>query len=186
MPKLHKNQKQSTLDHLPKITAKEANINPKQIIITQLDAETGEDELALKIGFKLQPSKTAFSRVKSDLWFDDQLINSVLIRILQGPLAADESEYAAVLDMKGVPAGVHTVKVVMYELWGSSERLCETLKEVTVDYVPQTRQSRLVKVPTVKSVAGTDLAVASEPEKSIYEEIGKTQKKEQLSKRDNW
>jgi hypothetical protein len=55
-----------------------------------------------------------------------------------------------------------------------------------VEYVPQTRESRLVKVPIVKSVAGTDLTVVSELEKDIYREIEKTMKKEHISKRDDW
>ena len=55
-----------------------------------------------------------------------------------------------------------------------------------MDYVPQTRESRFVKVPSVKSVAGKDLAVVSESEKDIYRGIEKTMKKEQLSKRDDW
>ena len=147
---------------------------------------TKEDELALKVGFKLFPSKTAFSRVQSDLWFDSQKIKSVPIRILQGALATDESEYSFVLDMKGVPAGAHSIRVEMYELWSSGEKLLQTAKEETVDYVPQTRESRFVKVPTVKSVAGTDLAVVSEVEKEVYRDFEETMKKENSSKRDSW
>jgi hypothetical protein len=101
-------------------------------------------------------------------------------------LAADDFEVTLVLDMKGIPAGVHTIKVEMYELWSSDEKLSQAVKEVAADYVPQTRESRLVKVPIVKSVAGTDLVVVCELEKDVYLEIEKTIKKEQLSKRDNW
>jgi hypothetical protein len=60
------------------------------------------------------------------------------------------------------------------------------MREMTVDYLPQTRQSRLVRVPTVKSVAGADLAVVSNSQKDIYDELRETQKKEQLCKKDNW
>ena len=88
--------------------------------------------------------------------------------------------------MNGIAAGAYTIKVELFEQWESGEKLCETTKELTVDYVPKTRQARLVKIPTVKTVAGADLAVASRIEKDIFEEIGKTQKKEQLNKRDNW
>jgi hypothetical protein len=184
--KAQKNAKQTTLDNLPKATATTATKLPKQITITQIGAETREDELELKIAFKMYPSKTAFSKIKSELSFDGHPINSVLIRIPQGPLATDECEYATVLDMKGIAAGVYAVGVEMYELWETNQKLYSTLKQLTVDYVPQTRQMRLVKVPTVKRVAGADLAVVSETEKDLYEEIEKTQKKEQLSKRDNW
>ena len=181
-----KNSKQLTFDNLPKTTQREAVKLPKQIIVTQIDTSTRDDELALKIAFKLAPSKAAFSKVKSDLSFDNQLVNSVVIRIPQGALASDECEYVAVLDMSGIVAGFYTIKVEMYELWGSNEKLCQTTEEKSFDYVPQTRQSRLVRGPSVKSVAGADLVVASGAEKIIFEEIEKTIKKEQLSKRDNW
>ena len=70
--------------------------------------------------------------------------------------------------------------------FGLPEKLSEALKELNVDYTPQTRESRFVKVPTVKSVAGKDLAVVSEPKKIVFRELEKTIKKEQLSKRDDW
>ena len=191
MPKNPKLSKQLTLDNLPTAPDSEpsktiAQIREKRIIITEIDILTKQDELALKIGFKLVPSKTAFSKVHSDLWFDSQQINSVAIRILHGPLSMDESEYTTILDIKGIPAGSHTIKVQMYELWSSGEKLSQAVKEVTVDYVPQTRESKFVEVPSVKSIAGTDLAVVSESEKDIYRGIEKTMKKEQLSKRDDW
>ena len=55
-----------------------------------------------------------------------------------------------------------------------------------MDYVPQTRESRLVKVPILKSVAGADLVVVSELEKDIYRGIEKTMKIEHISQRDCW
>ncbi len=178
--------KQLTFDNLPKAPIQTATKTPKNITITQIVSTIREDELALKIAFKLFPSMAEFSKIQSDLLFDNQQVDSVSIRVLQGALATDESEYTSVLDMKGIPAGCHSVKVEMYELWDSGERLNQTSREAAVDYVPQTRQSRLVLVPTVKSVAGTDLSVVSESEKDIYREIDKTLRKEQLNKRDNW
>jgi hypothetical protein len=192
MPKTPTNpRKQLTLDKLPAAANKEptktsAATPEKQIIITEIDTLTKEDELSLKIDFKLVPSKASFSTVKADLWFDNQQINSSLIRIPQGALAGDEFELTPVLEMKGVLAGAHGIKVEMYELWSSGEKLSQTAKEVTVDYVPQTRESRFVKVPSVKSVAGKDLAVVSESEKEVYRGIEKTMKKENISQRDNW
>jgi hypothetical protein len=190
MPKPPKATKQLTLDNLPtapKKAAETASQAPeKQIIITEISTLTKEDELALKVSFRLVPSKNMFSKLKFDLLFDNQPVSSVPIRIIQGPLAADDLELTPVLDMKGVSAGFHSLKVEMYELWSSGERLCQAVKEVTVDYVPQTRQDRLVKVPSVKSVAGADLAVVLENQKDIYREIEKTIKKEQVSKRDEW
>jgi hypothetical protein len=178
--------KQVTFDNLPKPPTPEPAKTPKQITITQIEAEIGEDELTLKIAFKLSPSRAAFSKVKSDLLFDGQLVNSVLIRIPQGPLATDESEYSSVLDMKGIPAAIYKVTVEMYEPWDQNEKLYQITKTTTIDYVPQTRQSRFIKIPTVKRVAGADLAIISENDKDIYREIEKTIKKEHTSKRDEW
>ena len=191
MTKNSKATKQLTLDNIPKTAAKQANdstkpIQQKQIIITQIDTATKEDELTLKIAFKLIPSKTAFSKVKSDLWFDNQQITSITLRVLQGPLATEESEFTPVLNMQGIPAGSHIVKVEMYESTFSNEKLCQATKEITVDYVPKTRQSRLIKVPTVKCVAGADLAVISNLEKGVYSEFERAIKNERLSKRDVW
>jgi hypothetical protein len=147
---------------------------------------TREDELALKVQFKLVPSKAAFSKVKSDLWFDNQRISSVSVRIIQGPLAGDEFELTPVLDMKGIAAGSHYLKVEMYELWSDGEKLSFTQKEVTVQYVPQTKESRLIRIPIVKSFGGTDLAVVSELDKNIYREIEEVTKRESVTKRDQW
>ncbi len=186
-----KTPKQLTLDSLPNAPTKELSkltkpIHEKQIIITEIGAITREDELALKVGFKLVPSKAAFSKVKSDLWFGNQQISSVLIRIPQGPLAGDEFELTPVLDMKGIAAGSYTIRVEMYELWSDGEKLSFASKEVTVQYVPKTRESRLIKIPIVKSFGGADLAVVSESDKNIYREIEATMKKDSVTKRDEW
>jgi hypothetical protein len=183
--------KQATLDNLPSVPQKESvkaveSEPKKQIIITEISTVTKEDELALKIGFKLLPSKTAFSKVKSNLWFDDQQISSVSISIPQSPLASNAFEINPVLDMKGITAGSHTIKVEMHELWASGEKLNYTSKEVTVEYIPKSREDRLIKVPIVKSIAGTGLAVVSDSDKSIYHEIEETMKKELVSRRDEW
>ena len=192
MSKNTKPSKQLTLDSLsPAPPQKEEAKSDQQkmekrIIITETGVFTKEDELALKVGFKLLPSKSAFSRVQLDLWFDSQKITSVPVRIPQGALSADEFELTPVLDMKGIPAGAHIIKVEMSELWSSGEKLTQTAKEVTVDYIPLTRESRFVKVPSVKSVAGTDLVVVSKSEKNLYRGIEETMKKENNSKRDSW
>jgi hypothetical protein len=95
--------KQLTLDQLPIASNKVADKSvsrktEKQIVIAEISALTKIDELSLKVGFRLVPSKT---------------------------------------------------------------------------------------VPTVKSVAGNDLAIISEPEKAVYRKIEKTIEKEQLSERDD-
>ena len=90
------------------------------------------------------------------------------------------------LDMRGIPAGTYALKVEMYELWPSGEKLSEAKKEAIVDYIPQTCESKFVRVPIVKSVAGTGFSVILESEKNIYNEIEKTMKKEYISNRDDW
>jgi hypothetical protein len=185
-----KQSKQTTLDSLPEVPKKESakaveSEQKKQIVITEIDTVTKEDELALKVGFRLLPSKTAFSKIVADLYFDGQRLNSVRISIPQSPLAADDFELTPVLDMKGISAGSHIIKVEMYELW-SGEKLTCASKEVAVEYVPKSREDRLIKVPIVKSIAGTNLAVVSDSEKGIYREIEENMKKELISKRDEW
>lgn len=183
--------KQSTLDNLPEARKAEpakpsVPEQKKQIEITEISTNTREDELVLKIGFKLLPSRTAFSRITSDLYFDQQKIDSLSLRVLQGPLATNASEFSSVLDMTGTGKGQHILRVEMYELWDSGEKLTHASKEVTVEYVPLRREDRLIKVPIINSVAGADLAIVSDTEKNIYREIEEDMKKESFSRRDNW
>jgi hypothetical protein len=186
-----KRSKQTTLDH-PQVGHKIEPVKAampeqkKQIVITEISTSTREDELILKVGFRLLPSRTAFSRVTSDLYFDEQKIDSLRLRILQGPLAADESEFSPVLDMAGIGEGQHILRVEMYELWSSGEKLTSASKEVTIKYVPLKREDRLIEVPIIKSVAGTNLAIVSDFEKNIYREIEKEMKRDSFSRRDKW
>jgi hypothetical protein len=187
-----KYSKQTTLGNLPEAPKAEPSKAvvmkelKKQIEITQITPSTREDELELKVGFRLVPSRTFFSSVTSDLFFDEQKIDSLRLRILQGPLSTDDSEFSSTLDMTGIGEGQHTIRVEMYELWASGEKLHCTSKEVAVAYVPLRREDRLIKVPTVKSAAGTDLEIVSDSEKRIYREINEEMKKESESKRDYW
>jgi hypothetical protein len=76
-----KYSKQTTFSSLPEPKKedqqKAAESKPKkQIEITEISASTREDELAFKVAFKLLPSRTSFSRVTSDLYFDEQKIDS--------------------------------------------------------------------------------------------------------------
>jgi hypothetical protein len=190
MPKNHAVDKQFTLDKLPATTPKNAIDIIKQpeeepITITQMQHTAKEDELALKIVFKL-PQQKSFSRVRSNLFFDNEPITSMLVRMLRGPLATAESEFSAVLDMRGISAGPHTIGIEMYGLWGENEKLCRTYTEQAINFVPWTRTLRLVKIPSVRRVAGADLAIASKEERDIYEDLQKTVKKEQNSRRDDW
>jgi len=178
--------KQSTLLDSPEPPKAEAPRQKKQIEITEMTVSTREDELELKVGFKLMPSRTAFSRVTADLYFDEQKIDSLRLRIMQGPLATDESEFSSVMDMTGIPAGRHMFRVEVYELWSSAEKLTEASKEAVVDYVPVKREDRLISVPIVKRSAGADFEVVSDSEKAVYREIEEDLKRESDSRRDHW
>ena len=183
-----KASKQLTLDNLPVFQAKKLSnpIPKKEIVIVEIQTIIREDELALKVAFKLHPSKSSFSKLHLDLWFDNQQVTSRLIGVPQGPLSADDLELPFVLDMKGIAAGAYLVRVEMYELWSDGEKLSFTQKEAIVEYVPKTRESRLIKIPIVKSFGEPSLAVVSESDKKVYREIEENMKKESESKRDEW
>ena len=87
--------------------------------------------------------------------------------------------------MKGIIAGQHVIRVEMYELWNSKEKLSCTSKEVTVNYVPVRRQDRYIKIPIVKNLS-TEIDVILGSEKRLYEEMGKDLEKERVGKRDEW
>ena len=183
--------KQTTLDNLPEAPNKQSietvvNKLKKQIVITEIGFVTKEDELALRLDFSLFPSKKLFLKIRANLFFDGQKLRSVSIMIPQSPLARDDFELTPVFDMKGITAGSHVIKVEMYELWGSTEKFACAFKEVRIEHVPFRREDKLIKVPTVKNVAGNDLVVVSESEKDIYREIDENIRNEVVSKRDNW
>jgi hypothetical protein len=187
MAKSTKPMRQVTFDSFSATSTKQ-NIKPtsvtqKRICITKMESVTGIDELVLKVSFKLEPSYRAFSKIKAELFFEDTTISEVLIQVLQGSLGTNELEYSWVMDTKGIVEGTYRIRVEMYEVWSSDERLCQTCCERTVKYVPQTRHARLIKIPFVKSVTNTNLAIISDQEKQIYIDIEKATKREQLSRR---
>ena len=182
-----KQSKQTTFDSLP--TAKENPSKPqnnKHIIISEISYETKEDDLELKVAFRLVPSRASFSRAFVELFFDGQNLYCCPVRIPQGALSADELEWPATLDMRGVVTGQHIIRAEMYELWNSEERLTLESKEVTINYVPVRRQDRFIKIPIVKKVEHKDLEVVSESTRDVYREIEKEQKEELFNKRDEW
>ncbi len=182
--------KQSTLDNLSyqfnTTRSKEAIKPTKAIIINKISDTTKEDELGLKVEFSLFPSKTSFSKINLDLFFQEHLLNSTTISIPQSTLLNDTSEFPLILDMRGIVAGEYLFRVEMYELWSSGEKLNFTSKEMSVQFAPKTREERLVKIPTVKSVAGSDLTVVSSSAKNIFREIEQDQKQESIGKKDEW
>ena len=185
-----KKSKQSTLDdisfqfNIQKPTR--ANKPSKAIVINDIAFAVKGDELTLKIDFTLLPSQTSFSKINLDLYFEDQLLNSATLSIPQSALLNDNLDFPMVLDMRRIGAGNYLIRVEMYELWSSDEKLNFTSKEIVVDYIPQTRESRLVKMPTVKSVEGSSLTIVSSSAKDIYRELEQDLKKESRSKRDDW
>ncbi len=185
-----KQAKQSTLGDLSfqfNIERTKEAIKPsKAIVINRIVDTTKEDELALKVEFSLLPSPASFSKVNLDLYFQEQLLNSIPLCIPQSALLGDTLEYPLPLDMKGIAEGNYLIRIEMYEPWDSGEKLNFTSKEIEVQYVPQTRAERLVRIPTVKSVAGADLTVVSSTAKDIYRDIEQDQKQEAISKRDEW
>jgi hypothetical protein len=98
----------------------------------------------------------------------------------------DDFELTPVLDMHGISAGTYTVKVEIIERWNSGEILTIAFKEAQLNYIPLRRQDRLIKVPTFKSIAGENLSIASEADKSLYHNIIQELKKDLTSKRDQW
>jgi hypothetical protein len=185
-----KHAKQSTLDNLSfqfNIERSKEPVKPaKAIVINRIADTTKEDELTLKIEFTLLPSKAPFSKINLDLYFQEQLLNSIPLCIPQSALLGENLEYPLPLDMKGIAEGNYLLRVEMYEPWDSGEKLNFTAKEIEVQYVPHTRAERLVRIPTVKSVAGADLTVISSIAKDIYRDIEQNKKQEAISKRDEW
>ena len=164
----------------------QANKPSKEIVVNNISEFINEDELAINVEFTLLPSKLAFSKINLDIYFEDQLLKSIILGIPQSSLLNDNFDFPIVLDMQGISAAKYIVRVEMFELWPSGEKLCFNSKEIIVEYVPKTKESRLVKIPIVKSVAGSNIAVASSSEKSVYLDIEQDLKKEIQSRRDQW
>jgi hypothetical protein len=189
-PKVNiKQPKQVTLDNLSfqfNIQKPSSVKQEKAIVINRMADSVRESDLELKIEFALVPSKTFFSKINLDVYFENQLLNSTTLGIPQSPLLTDNFDFPLLLDMRGISAGTYLIRVEMYEPWSSNEKLNFTVKEIVVDYIPQTRESRLAKKPTVKSVAGSGLTIISSGAKDIYRDLQKDLKNEILSKRDEW
>jgi hypothetical protein len=184
-----KQAKQSTIDDISyqfNIQRGEETKPKKAIIIDDVVTTIKENELLLKTEFKLLPSPTSFSKINLDLYFQERLLKSTPLDIPQSTLLNENLQYPQILDMKGIAEGNYLIRAEMYEPWPAEEKLCFATKEIAVQHTPQTREPRLIKIPTVKSSARTNLDVVSSKAKNIYKEIDEDQKKESLSKRDEW
>lgn len=155
----------------------------KQITITQLVPTTKNyDELNVEADFRLAPSKKDFSKIRYTIWFDGQKAYSDLVEIPQSLIASDEFQMKRILDLKGMPPGIHTVKIELCDLFSPS---CAS-KETTIEYKPLTKEERFRIIPTVKKTEGVDISIVSNDEKEVFREIKDTLRKEQISKRDKW
>jgi len=119
--------------------------------MTEIAGVTKEDELTLKISFKLKPSKKSFSRITLQLHFDQNQMKPKTIRIPQGTIASNDSELNPVLDMKGISPGTHVIKAEMYESFASREKLTSTSKEINIEYAPSKRENQLVRSQSLKT-----------------------------------
>ena len=123
--------KQSTLDDLSfqfNIQKPNRQTNPqKKLWLTTFQSVINEDELAINVEFTLLPSKLAFSKINLDIYFEDQLLKSIILGIPQSSLLNDNFDFPIVLDMRGISAAKYIVRVEMFELWPSGEKLCFTL-----------------------------------------------------------
>jgi hypothetical protein len=177
--------KQFTLgqQYISKAPGQQAQKPQKTITIDQVGFIIKEDELKINVCFSLKPSRIHFSKLHHDLFFQNQLLTSTVISIPQGALATDSFEFPSILDMKGVAEGQYCVRVEMYESW-QNDKYNLTQKKASIQYVPVNRASRLVKIPTVKSVAGSGLSVILPTTRNIFLDLEQETKKEMLSKRD--
>jgi hypothetical protein len=184
-----KRSKQTTFDSLPAAQERSAQktelLRNKHIVISGICCETKENDLDIKVGFRLFPSRISFSKISAEIYFDGQRLHRYAIRVPQGPLSADEFEFPVSLDMKGIRAGQYVIRVEMFELWDSVEKLTSTSNEVTIDYVPVRRQDRFIKIPIVKNSKG-EIDVVLEAGKDVYREVEDDHKKEVVGKRDVW
>ena len=174
--------KQQKLDVFPAELQREPPKTSKQIIINSLDSMTKYDEMVLTVAFKLIPSKTVFSKVRSTLWFDSEEVKSDLINIPQGFGYSDEFQLNYELDMREIAAGAYAIKVELHDLFSP----CSAVKEQTIEYVPQDRKAAYRKIPIAKKITGEDFTIVSRSDKEIYTDIDKARKSELNSKRDKW
>ena len=177
-----KQYQQQRLDLFPSEFQIEQTKEGKQIVINSLESVTKYDQIVLTVEFKLVPSKTVFSKVRSTLWFDDQELKTDLLAIPQSLGDTEEFQLSYTLDMRGISAGVHTIKAELCDIFHP----CSAIKEESIDYVPLDRKAAYRKIPIAKKITGEDFTIISSSDKEIYNGIDKARKNELESKRDKW
>jgi hypothetical protein len=179
-----KRVRQLKLDRFPSEFLKKQKEHDRHIVITKLDSTLVWDELLLEIGFKLIPNKIAFSKIRADLWFDQKVTKSFLFDILHSFGPTNDFTLKTALDLQGLPSGTHSIKIEMKERWSFLEKHNHTEKEITIEYTLQTKKAMLKELPIIKKIEGEGIAIVSDREKHIYQEIQETRKKELVSDRE--
>jgi hypothetical protein len=179
-----KRVRQLKLDRFPSEAPKKQKEHDRHIVITKLDSTLVWDELLLEISFKLIPNKTAFSKIRANLWFNQKATKSFLFDILHSFGPTNDFTLKTTLDLQGLPSGTHSIIVEMYELWSFLEKHTHTEKEITIEYTPQTKKATLKEVPIIKKIEAEGIVIVSDSEKHIYQEIQETRKKEIASERE--
>jgi hypothetical protein len=174
--------KQMSLGNYASAFQKEIPRQKKQIIINDIESVTKYDEMSVTVSFTLVPSKTFFSKIRTNLLFDDKEVKSDLIGIPQGFGESNEFQLTYRLDMRGISEGAHTLNAEFHDLFSS----CSAIKELSITYVPLDRKAAYREIPITKKVSGEDFTVVSSLDKEIYKEIDKARKNELDSKRDKW
>ncbi len=176
--------KQLELASFPSESIKKTRTEKKQIVITKLDSTLVWDDLFLEVEFQLVPSKSYFSKIKAELWFDQEKTKVFLFDILHSFSSTNEFTLKATLDLQETPMGTHSIKVEMYEPWSITEKHNQTEKETKIEYTPETKKATLRRIPTIKKIEAEGIAIISADEKQLYQEMQETMKKELTSKRE--
>jgi len=154
----------------------------KAVTITDLNTMLKRQDLILNVKFKLAPSKRVFSRIKVDLYFDEECIKSFYLGVPYYFACKEELPIRSVLSLKQVRAGKHTVKVELGGLWplaGPSD-----FKEATIDWYPTVRVPLVKVIPRVKKIEAPAIAVVTSEVKGLYEEMRKRWKRELIARRE--
>jgi len=178
----YEQEKQLKLEIFPSELKEKSPKKNKKIVINRINSVKKYDEIALAVEFQLVPSKKEFSRLRSSLWFDGQEVKSAIVTIPQGFGDSDEFQLKLELDMRGISAGAHYVKIELQDLFSP----CFAISQITIEYIPQDKKAKYRKIPIAKKLAGDDFAIISNSDKEIYLDINKKRKSELESKRDGW
>ena len=176
-----KNHKLTKISSIENVTS-----HKRQIILTKIYLENHVNESTLEVDFKLLPNKRFFSKIKSDLWFDNKRVKSVLFDIMHSFGSTDEFSLKVTLDQNGITPGLHLVKVEMKEVSSHRTKQIDVVKETMVDFEKQIKKSRLRKIQLVKKVEGQGIVIISSKDKDIIGIIKANKKNDLLSKRDTW